>query len=138
MRRVLKNIGSLYLHRDPTARHYLKLWLDAIGGKQSLRNDCLWTYGLGDSAPRVFSKKRDVILFYSKSVDYYFNKPEAERETERRGGRMAEIPSLNDMSRERTGYPMSASGSGVLADQRIAAVQRDAFSTCIMKRSTSS
>lgn len=79
MRRVLKNIGSLYLHRDPTARHYLKLWLDAIGGKQSLRNDCLWTYGLGGSAPRV----------YSKSDDYYFNKPEAERETERRGGRMA-------------------------------------------------
>ena len=42
LHRVLKPTGSLYLHCDPTASHYLKLWLDAIFGPQNYRNEIIW------------------------------------------------------------------------------------------------
>ena len=42
LRRVLKPTGSLYLHCDPTASHYLKLLLDAVFGKENFRNEIVW------------------------------------------------------------------------------------------------
>ena len=47
MRRVLKPTGSIYLHCDPTASHYLKLLMDAIFGKQNFRNEIVWAYRTG-------------------------------------------------------------------------------------------
>ncbi|MDR3111457.1 MAG: site-specific DNA-methyltransferase, partial [Planctomycetaceae bacterium] len=44
MHRVLKDTGSLYLHCDPTASHYLKLLLDYVFGKQGFRNEIVWHY----------------------------------------------------------------------------------------------
>ena len=47
MRRVLKPTGSIYLHCDPTASHYLKAVMDAIFGHQNFRNEIVWTYRTG-------------------------------------------------------------------------------------------
>ena len=47
MHRVLKPTGSIYLHCDPTASHYLKLLLDVIFGRKLFRNECVWTYRTG-------------------------------------------------------------------------------------------
>ncbi len=67
MRRVLRGDGSIYLHCDPTASHYLKMLMDGIFGAKGFRNEIIWKYGLGGSSKKMFSKKHDVILFYTKS-----------------------------------------------------------------------
>ena len=74
MRRVLKNTGSLYLHCDPTASHYLKSLMDAIFGDKNFRNEIVWHYGKWSNAARYFQRNHDVILFYSKNNDYTFYK----------------------------------------------------------------
>ena len=67
MHRVLKDSGSLYLHCDPTASHYLKLILDAVFGKHNCRNEIIWCYPPSGKAPKyAFHRKHDVIHYYSK------------------------------------------------------------------------
>ena len=56
MRRVLKSTGSIYLHCDPTASHYLKAIMDAIFGWRNFINEIIWIYGLGGSSKRSFSE----------------------------------------------------------------------------------
>jgi DNA modification methylase len=75
LRRVLKPTGSLYLHCDPTASHYLKIILDAIFGPRSFRNEVIWqrTAVKGDARTR-FGRNHDVLLFYSASPDLTFNR----------------------------------------------------------------
>ena len=73
LHRVLKSTGSIYLHCDPTASHYLKLVLDAIFGKENFVNEIVWCYTGPRKSPKSFARKHDIILFYSKSSDYYFN-----------------------------------------------------------------
>ena len=109
--RVLKPTGSLYLHCDPTASHYLKQVLDAIFGRSQFRNEIIWSYGLGGSSQRWYSRKHDVILFYTSSDRYVFNKPLEPATSQRMKGKMKgvrdvwTIPSLNNMAKERTGWP---------------------------------
>ena len=67
MKRILKDAGSLYLHCDPTASHYLKLTMDAVFGKANFRNEIAWHYGGPSKAVSNFPKKHDAILLYSKS-----------------------------------------------------------------------
>ena len=112
MRRVLKSTGSIYLHCDPTASHYLKAVMDAIFGWRNFINEIIWIYGLGGSSKRSFSKKHDCILFYAKTQDYTFDKPTVPATSQRMKGQMkgmldtwADIPSLNNQSKERTGHP---------------------------------
>ena len=111
MRRILKDDGSIYVHCDPTSSHYLKQLMDAIFGVANFRNEIIWTYGLGGSSPKRFSRKHDVILFYTKSERYTFNKPQTPATSQKLKGRMKgatdvwNIPSLNNMAKERTGYP---------------------------------
>ena len=72
--RILKDTGSLYLHCDPTASHYLKNLLDFIFGKKNFCNEIIWCYSTGGKSKRHFGRKHDVILFYSKNNEnYYFN-----------------------------------------------------------------
>jgi site-specific DNA-methyltransferase (adenine-specific) len=73
LHRVLKPTGSLYLHCDPTASHYLKIMLDAVFGKGSFRNEVVWRRSVtkGD-ARKKFSDDSDTILFYTKSNNYTF------------------------------------------------------------------
>ena len=66
MRRVLSDTGSIYLHCDPTASHYLKLLMDAIWGQGNFRNEVVWHYRRWPAKQRNFQRMHDVILFYSR------------------------------------------------------------------------
>src|SRR5665213_2055443 len=71
LHRVLKPTGSLYLHCDPTASHYLKLLLDSVFGPTRIVNEIVWKrYGAHNDVgqgSRHFGRVHDTILFYSKS-----------------------------------------------------------------------
>ena len=68
LRRVLKPTGSLYLHCDPTASHYLKVVLDAIFGQENFRNEIIWQRSTGKSlSTRRLPNNHDVVLVYSIS-----------------------------------------------------------------------
>ncbi len=74
LRRVLKPTGSLYLHCDPTASHYLKILIDAIFGATSFRNEITWKRTSShNDAVRRFGDVTDTILFYTKTHQYEFN-----------------------------------------------------------------
>ena len=130
MHRVLKDTGSLYLHCDPTASHYLKVLLDEIFGKNNLRNEIVWCYRQGGRSSNTFGKKHDIIYWYSKTNEKWtFNADAVRIEYEGTGGYVSkgrnivggkeykvnplgkipedwwDIPALNPMTKERTGYP---------------------------------
>lgn len=67
LHRVLKAAGSIYLHCDPTASHYLKLLMDAIFGSQNFLNEIVWHYRKWPSGKYTFQRNHDVLLFYAKS-----------------------------------------------------------------------
>lgn len=69
LHRVLKPTGSLYLHCDPTASHYLKIILDTIFGKKNFKNEIIWSYKKWAVSQNYFSRNHDVILFYSKNSE---------------------------------------------------------------------
>ena len=77
LRRVLKPAGSLYLHCDPTASHYLKLLLDGIFGPTNFQNEIVWkrTPFSGSSKARAtrFPVVHDVLLFYSRTPEFRFS-----------------------------------------------------------------
>jgi site-specific DNA-methyltransferase (adenine-specific) len=76
LHRVLKPTGSLYLHCDPTASHYLKLVLDAVFGTENFRNEIVWkrTSAHGNTSAG-YGVVTDTIFFYSKSRTPTWNKP---------------------------------------------------------------
>jgi len=73
MHRVLKPTGSIYLHVDPTASHYLKLVMDQIFGGGNFRNEIIWCYRGMPSKANAFQKKHDVILYFAKSSAAKYN-----------------------------------------------------------------
>ena len=74
LHRVLKPTGSIYLHCDPTASHYLKLLLDAIFSASNFRNEIGWKRTTShNDARRNYSSIGDNILFYTKSDQYTFH-----------------------------------------------------------------
>lgn len=130
MRRVLKNTGSIYLHCDPTASHYIKILMDAVFGVLNFRNEIVWFYPSMSAAKKHYPKKHDTVLFYSSSGNYQFNadavrEPYDEKTVKRYendvvfpGGYKAQmnklgrlpydvwqIPPLRNVSKERLGYP---------------------------------
>ena len=111
LKRILQPTGSIYVHCDSTAGAYLKMLMDAVFGRRNFRNEVIWKYGLGGSSPRIWSKKHDCILFYSKSKSWYFDKPLEPASSVLMKGRMKgmtdvwDIPTINNMAKERTGYP---------------------------------
>ena len=66
MRRLLKPTGSVYLHCDPTASHYLKVLMDATFGAKQFRNEIAWCYTGPGSTTRWFPRKHDILLFYAR------------------------------------------------------------------------
>jgi site-specific DNA-methyltransferase (adenine-specific) len=70
--RVLKHTGSIYLHCDPTASHYLKMLMDTIFSPANFRNELIWRRTGAHGAQRSYGPIHDTILFYSKADDYYF------------------------------------------------------------------
>ena len=72
MRRLLRPHGSIYLHCDPTASHYLKQLMDAVFGKKNFQNEIIWTYNVGGKSKKRWARKHDIILFYSKTPEFSF------------------------------------------------------------------
>lgn len=74
LHRVLKATGSIYLHCDPTASHYLKMLMDAVFGTIAFRSEITWKRTSGhNDAVRQFGSVTDTILFYTNSEDYPFH-----------------------------------------------------------------
>ena len=68
MHRLLKDTGSIYLHVDPTASHYLKLVMDQVFGGQNFLNELIWCYSrMASPKQTTFNKTHDVILWYAKT-----------------------------------------------------------------------
>ncbi len=109
--RVLTPAGSILLHCDWRSCHHLRLLLDELFGASNFINHLVWVYGLGGSSPRRFARKHDDILFYAKSEAYFFEAPRVPSTSNRMKGRLKkasdvlEIPTINNMAAERTGYP---------------------------------
>ena len=74
LHRVLKPTGSIYLHCDPTASHYLKLVMDAVFGAKNFQNEIIWKRTSAHSDSRVLGNAHDVLLYYSKGNDFTHNK----------------------------------------------------------------
>ena len=70
LHRVLKPTGSIYLHCDPTASHYLKLLLDAVFGKYQFRNEITWRRTSAHSDANRYGRNTDIIFFYSRSEEW--------------------------------------------------------------------
>ena len=133
MQRILKDTGSIYLHCDSTMSHYIKLLMDIIFGTKNFRNEIVWYYHTSGNTKKYFVKNNDVIFFYSKTLNYYFNLLKEKRYTiskSRKEGKhnlghaikeffkdengiyqyvnmdnVFEIPYINSQAKERTGYP---------------------------------
>jgi len=73
LHRVLKPTGSLYLHCDPTASHYLKILLDTIFGALNYRSEIIWKRTSSHNSAKRFGPIHDTIFFYSKSDNYVWN-----------------------------------------------------------------
>ncbi len=121
--RVLKATGSIYLHCDPNASHYLKVIMDQICGAENFQNEFIWYYGGGGASKKRWARKHDVLLFYTKSSEWTFNadavrsKHKWDRGQKRADGSersldKGKLPddvfqhhSLMPWSKERLGYP---------------------------------
>ena len=73
MKVILKPTGSIYLHCDPTASHYIKAMMDAIFGHQNFRNEITWKRFNFHADAKRFGAISDRILFYSKGTNFLFN-----------------------------------------------------------------
>lgn len=73
LHRVLKSSGSLYLHCDPTASHYLRSLLDATFSPACFRSEIIWKRTSAHSSAKRYGPVHDVILFYSRSDKYTWN-----------------------------------------------------------------
>ena len=71
-KRALKETGSIYVHLDPTASHYIKALMDTIFGRRNFRNEIVWCYGSPGSPKKWFPRKHDAILFYAKTEKAFF------------------------------------------------------------------
>lgn len=126
LKRALKPTGSIYLHCDPTASHYLKMLMDSVFGPTKCQNELIWHYQTGGASKARFSRKHDTIFWYTKSDEWKFYGdriavPRTEKSMKRaqnpKGARIAAddtmknpndvliIQQMNPMARERLGYP---------------------------------
>jgi DNA modification methylase len=108
LRRALTPTGSIWLHCDPTASHYLKMLLDAIFGADQFRNEVIWKRTSSHSGSRRCGPVHDVLFFYSKTNDYKWN-PQFD-------AMVMTHKSRHDLSKDESGRLFRASdltGSGV-------------------------
>jgi site-specific DNA-methyltransferase (adenine-specific) len=109
---ALRPTACLLLHVDFRICHHARLLLDELLGEDRFVNHLIWSYGLGGSSPRRFARKHDDILFYCVDPNlYYFDPPMVPATSARMAGQLKkstdvlDIASINNMARERTGYP---------------------------------
>lgn len=131
--RVLKKTGSIYLHCDWHASHYLKVKMDKIFSENNFRNEIIWSYMGGGSSKDKFGRRHDAIFFYVNGKKYYFNPDDIRIPYTSAEGRKTkwawghhkgtekvykphplgkvpedvwlDIPPINSMAKERLGYP---------------------------------
>lgn len=82
LRRVLKPTGSIYLHCDPTASHYLKMLMDAVFGPENFRNEIVWKRTHAHGSSRRYGPVHDTILFYTKDREYVWTNPRLKHDPE--------------------------------------------------------
>ncbi|MGE0192101.1 MAG: site-specific DNA-methyltransferase [Planctomycetota bacterium] len=104
--------GSLYVHLDWRTVHHVKVALDDVFGAASFLNEIIWSYGLGGSGKRWWPRKHDTILWYVRDPSqHWFEAPRVPARSRRLAGQdkkapdVWDIPAINNMARERTGYP---------------------------------
>lgn len=117
---ALKPHGALLLHIDPRVVPWVACDTDEVFGEGErlpgrtrcgYRHQLIWRYGLGGSSSRAWPRKHDVILWYSRGESWFFDPPLVPATSSRMKGQMKkhpdvlDIPSLNNMAKERTGYP---------------------------------
>lgn len=71
-RRLLAEHGSLFVHLDYRAAHYVKVALDRLFGRARLVNEIVWCYSVGGKSQRSFGRKHDTILWYARTADHAF------------------------------------------------------------------
>ena len=122
MHRILAEDGSIYLHCDHTAGAWIKALMDAVFGREQFRNDVIWYYKNASRGKRQWDKSHDVLLWYSASAKYCFNREAvlapyesgmtawryAQRGKDPPEGKTPDnvivMPALNTMDKERTGW----------------------------------
>jgi site-specific DNA-methyltransferase (adenine-specific) len=113
LHRVLKPTGSLYLHCDPTASHYLKAVLDAVFGPTNFQNEVVWKRTSGHSSARRWGPAHDIILFYSKSDQYTWNPSVQQHDAEHLASKYAAADAHDRfMAADLTGAGRRAGDSG--------------------------
>lgn len=114
-RRALAPTGSLFVHLDYRAVHYVKVALDRLFGKGRFVNEIVWCYAVGGKGRRGFGRKHDTILWYARGADWAFY-PDAVRVPRRGGSHMrvvldGDVP-VQEKTDRRTGrvyrYPVPA------------------------------
>jgi site-specific DNA-methyltransferase (adenine-specific) len=71
--KVLRKAGSIYLHCDWRASHYLKMVMDEIFGNANFQNEIIWAYQIGAKSEKRWGRKHDSIFYYSRGGEYYFD-----------------------------------------------------------------
>jgi site-specific DNA-methyltransferase (adenine-specific) len=109
LHRVLKSTGSLFLHCDPVASHYLKILLDSIFGPTNFLNEIIWKRTFAHGSAKRFGPVHDVILFYARSPEYVWSNPRVPHASDY-------IEKHFKMTDEATGKlfsPITLTGSGI-------------------------
>lgn len=73
MKSILRPTGSIYLHCDPTASHYIKVMMDGIFGHKNFRNEIIWKRANAHNDPRGFGRVSDTILYYTMGTKFTWN-----------------------------------------------------------------
>lgn len=81
MKRLLKSTGSIYVHLDWHASHYVKVEMDKIFGYNNFINEIAWCYTGPRKSKKAFARKHDTILLYTRGEDYIFNEQRVEHKS---------------------------------------------------------
>ncbi|HEX5063282.1 MAG TPA: site-specific DNA-methyltransferase [Kofleriaceae bacterium] len=110
-KRTLVEHGSLFVHLDYRAVHYVKVALDQLFGRDRFINEIVWCYAVGGKSRRGFGRKHDTILWYARSADWAFY-PDAVRVPRRGGSHMRLVDGIQEKTDRKTGrvyrYPVHA------------------------------
>jgi DNA modification methylase len=110
-RRALAAHGSLFVHLDYRAVHYVKVELDRLFGRTRFVNEIVWCYAVGGKSRRGFGRKHDTILWYARGDDWAFY-PDAVRVPRRGGSHMRLVGGVQEKTDKKTGrvyrYPVQA------------------------------
>lgn len=109
--RTLASHGSLFVHLDYRAVHYVKVALDRLFGRDQFVNEIIWCYSVGGKSRRGFGRKHDTILWYARTSEWAFY-PDAVRVPRRGGSHMRLVDGVQEKTDRKTGrvyrYPVHA------------------------------